>query len=246
MKYTLIMFFLVLNLPIHSQTLIFNEVLASNDSLMTDSFGDYDDWLEIHNTTNTAINLNGYKLYDDPNITAWFFPDTVIEPFGYIVIWTDDQLFQNTNGWNSDMHANFKIDKDGETVYFKDPSGNLIDTISWSNLPTDTAWARIPNATGPFTLTTNYTFGSNNTPPVSSNTFETQIQTHLFPNPSKGLVFFNIDFADLEIYDSLGNLVHKEENFSLSQLDLTFLKRGNYFLKFTNKERTTVTKLIKT
>lgn len=235
-KITLLLNFLICSNFLISQNLLFNEVLASNDSLMTDSYGDYDDWLEIYNNSSIPVNLNGYKLYDDPNITSWFFPDTTIAAYGYIVIWCDDQLFQNSNGWNSDMHANFKINKDGETVYFKDPAGNLVDTIHWYNLPTDTAWARIPNATGPFTLTTNYTFGANNNPSnINHKAFE---EIRIFPIPSKSIFKINTNYVvdEYEIIDLYGRIVDsgivRGKDFFL---DLGYLKKGYYFIVFQNK-----------
>ena len=40
--------------------LVINEFMASNDSTTQDGQGDYDDWIEIHNTTGSPIDIGGY------------------------------------------------------------------------------------------------------------------------------------------------------------------------------------------
>ena len=39
--------------------LIINEFLASNDTCCADPSGDYDDWVELYNDSNEAIDLGG-------------------------------------------------------------------------------------------------------------------------------------------------------------------------------------------
>ena len=46
-------------------SLIINEFEAKNSSTIKDNNGDYDDWIEILNTSNQSINLNGYFITND-------------------------------------------------------------------------------------------------------------------------------------------------------------------------------------
>ena len=68
--------------------------MASNDStsLITDEFGETDDWVEIHNRTSNTIDLSGYGFSDDYSLLyKWTFPSGILIPAnGYLIVWTDD------------------------------------------------------------------------------------------------------------------------------------------------------------
>ena len=80
--------------------LIINEFLASNDVCCPDPSGDYDDWVELYNDSDEAIDLGGMYFTDtigddDP----YQIPDTdpsltTVQPKGYILIWCDDDQEQ--------------------------------------------------------------------------------------------------------------------------------------------------------
>jgi len=59
--------------------IVFSEI-NYNSSLLKDA----GDWVELHNTTGTAINLNGYTLKDSKDSNIFFFPAAVTLPaYGY-------------------------------------------------------------------------------------------------------------------------------------------------------------------
>ena len=45
--------------------ILFNEVCPSNVSVIQNSNGKYDDWIELYNKNSSTINLQGYGLSDD-------------------------------------------------------------------------------------------------------------------------------------------------------------------------------------
>ncbi len=47
------------------QTLVVNEIMASNSHSVHDVSGEFEDWFEIYNASSSAINLAGYYLSDD-------------------------------------------------------------------------------------------------------------------------------------------------------------------------------------
>ena len=73
---------------------VINEFMASNNSTVSDQDDEFDDWLELHNTTNTAIDLTGYFLSDNPdNLDKYDIPDgTMIPANGYLIVWADEDL----------------------------------------------------------------------------------------------------------------------------------------------------------
>ena len=64
----------------HAQTspgIRINEVVAENTTGLLDEDGTRQDWIELHNPLDTAVDLNGWHLSDDPARPAqWTFPPT--------------------------------------------------------------------------------------------------------------------------------------------------------------------------
>ena len=132
-------------------SVVINECQSSNTSTLADGFDEYEDWIEIHNTGVTPINLAGYWLTDRlSNPTKWNFPldglsNTVIEPGGYMVLWADED---GSQGWN---HTNFKLNNEGEVLVLRSPDGfTIADSVHFGPSAADHSYARLPNATGGF------------------------------------------------------------------------------------------------
>ena len=46
---------------------VINEFMASNTSTIADPQGEYDDWIELRNVTDSPVSLTGRYLSDEPN-----------------------------------------------------------------------------------------------------------------------------------------------------------------------------------
>ena len=58
-----------------------SEIMAKNNGILADNDGEYPDWIELHNPTDKAINLENYSLTDDARKKGKFvFPAITIEP----------------------------------------------------------------------------------------------------------------------------------------------------------------------
>jgi hypothetical protein len=127
-------------------SLVINEFMASNNTAVADQDGDFDDWIEIYNNGNVAIDIDNYKLTDDANdYTQFSFPSgTTINPNEYIVVWADGDLTQ------AGYHADFKLSSNGETILLTDSNLVIVDSISYSSQISDTSYGRLPNGTGSF------------------------------------------------------------------------------------------------
>jgi hypothetical protein len=67
-----------------------NEYSASNSGgAILDNTGDNSDWVELYNTTATAVNLGGWSLSDNPaNLNKYTIPSGItISPNGFLRIW---------------------------------------------------------------------------------------------------------------------------------------------------------------
>jgi hypothetical protein len=66
-----------------------NEAMSSNLTTLADEDGQYEDWIELHNTTAGSIELGGWGLTDDPAFPfRWTFAaGTTIAPGGHLLVW---------------------------------------------------------------------------------------------------------------------------------------------------------------
>ncbi len=124
-------------------SIVINEFMAKNDSFIQDPNGDYDDWIEIYNTGDEAVDISGMFLTDNLSFPdKWQIPDnntpeTIIPPHGYLLIWADNEPNEGT------LHANFKLSTDGEEIALIDGDGNLIDNVTFGPQQTDVSYGRL-------------------------------------------------------------------------------------------------------
>lgn len=117
-----------------------SELLADNDTIDVDEAGEYEDWVELYNTSAVPFNLTGHFLSDDPAIVdKWQFPNgTMVPAFGFIRVWCDEDPADGP------LHANFKLQKSGEWVLLSDPSTALMDGYRYDQQKSDRAFGRMP------------------------------------------------------------------------------------------------------
>ena len=73
--------------------LMINEIMAINDTTISDNSGEYDDWIEIYNVSDEVIFLQGYYFSDNKNnITKWQLAesDVNIYPDEKLILWCDN------------------------------------------------------------------------------------------------------------------------------------------------------------
>ncbi len=133
--------------PAYSQSIVLNEVMASNGHAFADPQGDYDDWIELFNNSNQIVDVSGYWLSDDPdNPKKWSIPNnistlTTLEPGGFLVIWADDDT------GDLGLHANFKLSALGEDIVLSDPNGMELDHLRFGEQTQDISYGRFPDGT---------------------------------------------------------------------------------------------------
>lgn len=119
-----------------------NELLAWNQGVVADPQGENDDYIELTNNSDQAIDLAGMYLSDNTeNPRKWAFPtDTVIAAHGYLLIWADEDGADSPG-----LHANFKLANSGETVLLvdRDDRGNaLLDSVTFGSQVPDRSYSR--------------------------------------------------------------------------------------------------------
>lgn len=185
---------------------VVNELMASNNVTADDNYGESDDWIELYNTTSGALSISGLWLSDDPvNMSKWQIPaGTIIEPNGYLIIWTDE------DGGQSGLHTNFKLGSAGESVIFSDGMF-LYDQVDYPALLSDQVYARCPDA-GTFTIGDFPTFAATNNCFVGVDEASLSMDITVYPVPTNGNVFVsskeNAELA-IQVIDLQGRLLYE-------------------------------------
>jgi hypothetical protein len=191
-----------------SVPLFLNEFMADNVSVLPDEAGSYDDWIEIYNAGSDVIDLAGMTLSDDLAIPGkWTFPQdpaSVIEPFGYLIVWADN------DPQDGPLHANFKLSSNGEEIGFYQADGTPIDFLTFGSQLTDISYGRYSDGGLPWDFMETATPGASNSegsPATPVDAFP--LVLNAWPNPFNPRVQLQISLdhdgpASLHIYDVKG------------------------------------------
>ncbi|MEY4936325.1 MAG: hypothetical protein RIS64_2684 [Bacteroidota bacterium] len=207
-----------------------NEIMASNVFTAADPAGEFDDWIELHNKTASAVDLSGFFLSDDPaNRDKWKFPvGTTIHANGYLIIWADE------DGTQQGLHANFKLTSSGESVIFSDRDTNVIDEVVYYQQVTDKGFARRPNGTGAFVIQQPTFAVSNEWVGTGELTLE---EVRLYPNPTANGATLELpanQTVSLQIVNLLGQPVYQASVSGKTFIDTNHWLSGTYIVKIGN------------
>lgn len=98
------------------------------------------DWVELHNSTGSAVSLGGYGLSNNPkNPAKWVFPDISIEPGEYLLLYATGSA---DKAQKKNLKLNFNISSTGEALFFFDPNGKLIDKLSAGRMKSGQSYGR--------------------------------------------------------------------------------------------------------
>jgi hypothetical protein len=218
--------------------------MASNTISSQDENGNYGDWIELYNTTESAITLNGLYLSDDlSSLRKWELPEITIQANDYLIVWADSDESLNGN------HTNFKISAAGEALFLSDTNGELMDSVSFTQQLKDVSYGRYPNGTGDFTLLSP-TFNANNNTADSIPT-NTTLVIDVFPNPTDDLLWLSISSQQeslVEVFDVLGRSVYSTTisiGITLTEFSTSDYKAGIYLITVSNSDKVTTLKMVK-
>lgn len=220
--------------------IVINELMATQDATQADEEGEYDDWIELHNTTNSDIELLGLFLSDkDDQFDKWDFPDTLIRANNYVIVWADE------DGSQGPMHANFKLSGGGEYIFLGYADGTVMDSVSFGEQEKDITYGRLPNGTGPFGRLVPTFQASNET----SSTSEVEDKNNkLYPNPTGDELNIESSSAaqtELVLYDYLGQQLLQSTFRSKTKVTLSIYESGIYFVTLSEAGQLSIFRIIK-
>jgi hypothetical protein len=215
-----------------AQTVVINEFMASNDTTAADADGEFDDWIELYNVSNSVVDLSGWYITDKTdNLTKFQLPSGItMQPAEYLIIWADEDSIQGT------LHANFKLSAGGEAVILSDNLGQIVDSVTYWEQSADVGYARLPNGTGAFVLQAP-TFNSTNSFPISTKNLAAENTFSIFPNPASRFLTIEIkeEMANnwVEVFDAQGKKLDEISiNSNTIQVDVAKWDTGFYIFKY--------------
>lgn len=118
--------------------LLVTEFMATNDGVLADGNGNYEDWIEVYNADSVSVNLGNYYLSDnDGNLEKWKFPSITLAPGAYRVVFasaplnSQGEVLSNYIDAQGKYHTNFKLDAEGEDLLltYKDPVTQHVSVV---------------------------------------------------------------------------------------------------------------------
>ncbi|MFQ5504229.1 MAG: CotH kinase family protein [Planctomycetota bacterium] len=133
--------------PTRPSALEINEFVARNDSGARDERGQFEDWIELYNSSSEVLLAGGLHLTDDLAFpTKWKIPpQTSVPPKGTLLIWAD-----NDPG-DGPLHATFRLAAAGEEIGLFDADGQtLLDTVEFGPQEGDISTGRLEDGGAPW------------------------------------------------------------------------------------------------
>lgn len=209
--------------------LYINEILASNNAVFADEFDEFDDWIEIYNPNNFAVDLAGMYISDDKdNFLRYQFPTgsplTVIPPRGFVLIWADNQSEQGP------LHTNFAVSASGETIILTYSDGfTVIDSISFGAQVQNISYGREEDGGSDWITFNTPTPNSTNKTGVGVPLNQNKPLFTLYPNPATNRINFTKPIV-FRMFSITGQVVHIV-NAPVQEVEIGFLETGIYYLQ---------------
>ena len=202
---------LMQNTPLVASPVIITEFMAANASYVPDETGAYADWIEITNTGDTAVNLNGYGLSDSRDRPVrWKFPSVTLGPGEALIVYCDGKDLTPTNG--QPQHTNFSLSTERESVLLSNPAGQLISCVDYDVLKADQSVSL--QADGTWTTLLAPTPGYANTKDSAAlieGQFAAQNSVGLFLNEAMAVTdelnYQSMAYDWVELYNASGNTI---------------------------------------
>lgn len=113
--------------------------MSSNKSFVSDCDNDFSDWIELFNPTEEYQNIGNLYISDDIyELQKYQLPDIQINPQSFLCIFASGKNKVN----NNEIHTNFKLSSNGESIIISNNSGLIISSIDFPSLGDNISYGR--------------------------------------------------------------------------------------------------------
>lgn len=129
--------------------LMISEVMPSNSTYYRQSDGEYYDWVELQNISDSAINLADYALSNDrDNLSRFQLPDRTLDPGERVIIICSG----NTELAGNYIHASFTLSREESWLYISSQD-SLVDYMRIYDVPYQASVGRVEGDAGTYYFT---------------------------------------------------------------------------------------------
>ncbi|MBK8805826.1 MAG: CotH kinase family protein [Bacteroidales bacterium] len=235
------------------ENVFINELMASNTNTIADNKGDYEDWIELYNANDFAVDISGLYVTDNfDNPTKYQIPqgigtETIIPAKGFLLLWADDEKSEGAT------HVEFKLSGSGEQFGLAQVNGGKvtwIDSVLFFKQASDMSFGRSVDGSGTFVSMQNTTPRAPNTLDTNLPTVAGTIEIKLYPTVIDRDFYVESNQEEqlsLEIYSLTGAKIGSTEfvGGGISTINTTSLNEGVYFVKVSNPSINKTFKIIK-
>jgi hypothetical protein len=245
------------------------EVVVINEiNYNSPPWADAEDWVELTNPGSMSILLEGWTFKDSDDNNIFEFPQgTILNPNDFLILCRNDVMFSLINPTINNVIGSFDfgLSNNGELIRLYNPSGDLVDQVTYNDV---FPWPANADGTGSTLELINPSLdnalaenwfareATGGSPGFSNDTITTvfemasQEAIYVYPNPFNNHLNFripNAEIAEIKIMDTFGRTVLVSANISDGQsISLSDLASGMYLLQTTIKGKTPQTiRLIK-
>jgi len=122
---------------------VINEFVAANNNGLTDNTNEFEDWIELHNTSASSVDLTGWTIADSND--TFTFAGFTMPANGYRVIFASGDTSRTVG---NELHLPFKLSADGEPLILRDGAGTVsspsFPAPGFPAIPTDISYGRAP------------------------------------------------------------------------------------------------------
>jgi hypothetical protein len=103
--------------------IVINEFLAANATGIIDVDGETSDWIELHNRGDTPVDLEGWRLTDNPHEpNRWRFPAVSLPAKAYLLVFASGKLGTSAPG---QLHTSFRLKASQDYLGLLRPGGDI-------------------------------------------------------------------------------------------------------------------------
>lgn len=115
--------------------IIINELMTKNRATIRSSDGKFYDWIELYNSSERDISLNGWSLSDKPGKEGWSFPDIIIRAKEYLTVFASGNDLKG-----EELHTDFSL-SGNETVTLVSAGGSVSYSVECADTKADISLA---------------------------------------------------------------------------------------------------------
>ena len=232
----------------NAQSIVINEIVTSNSIVNTDEDESYQDWIELYNPSSQDVNLSGYGLTDDSSSPfKWIFPNITLNAGSYMIVWCSDK---NKTNPEFELHTNFKISSDGETITLSNPSGFIVNQLPAIIIPSNYSYGI--NSTGSYSFYATPTPGAINSSDytgilsepifsVNGGFFESGFTLTLSHPDPEVIIIYTLDGSEPEANNLDGTTYQYKNHYAQNPEDVVGDILNESFITYSYKEPIEIT-----